>query len=137
MAGFSKEAVIQALEAQMVDYTQRADGAHASAVEAWEGQRKRIQRAKKNLRQAVRDLTEGRIEIEAFAKRIKESGGRGYRDGWLDTAVLRVSSPPEREPSAVEKSIASAIALAKGAAGDTLTVTEMRQLGILDYVKRF
>lgn len=136
MAGFSKEAVIQALEAQMVDYTQRADETHASVIEAWEKQRKRIQRAKKNLRQAVRDLTEGRIEIEAFAKRLNDSDDRGYRYGWTTTAALQVPAPPKREPSAVEKSIASAIALVKGATGDTLTVTEMRQLGILDYVKR-
>src|SRR5690606_38399333 len=108
---------------------------HAAALTAWEQERAAIQRAKKNLRQAVRDLTEGKIEIEAFAKRIKDSGEGYRRVGWELTASKQVPKPPVLEKSANERTLERLIALAKSATGDEFTVTELTKLGILGWVK--
>jgi len=136
MAGFSKEAVIEVLEAKRDIQRVLADENHARELKSWEMLRAGIQRAKKNLRQAVRDLSEGRIEIEDFAKRIQKSAADRYRSlGWVEDAAKKVPAPPERKPSPGEVALESAIRIVRTASGDSLSVTEMRQLGILDYVR--
>lgn len=135
MAGFGKSAVVEALNGRLAEYKAKADEAHATSLESWEKQRATIQRAKKNLRQAVRDLTDGKIEIEVFAKRLNDSGDGYRRDEWTKTAARKVPKPPVRNLSPVERALASAIRLVDSASGESLTVSEMRQLGILDYVK--
>lgn len=136
MAGFGKSAVIEALKGKHAEAVADADANHAKELKVWENDRAEIQKAKKNLRQAVRDLVDEKIEIEAFAKRIKSSGEGVYRSlGWVDRAMRKVPVPPVRKPSHKEVALLSAIRLVESASGDSLSVTELRQLGILDYVR--
>ena len=134
MAGFEKSAVVKALESRLKEAREVNADFHTTRFKAWESERADIQRAKKNLRQAVRDLTDGRIEIEAFAQRIKSSG-RGYRTSWVDYSAKKVPAAPRLEKSEREVTLERLIDVAKSATGEAFSVNEMKALGILGWVK--
>lgn len=135
MAGYKNNAVVKALESRLAEQVEVSKTRHMAALQSWEKERAEIQRAKKNLRQAVRDLTEGKIEIEAFAKRIEDSAVGYRRAGWAAAASRPVPKPPVLERSANERTLERLIGLVKSATGDELSVTELTKLGILGWVK--
>ncbi|WP_336652699.1 MULTISPECIES: hypothetical protein [unclassified Leucobacter] len=135
MAGFSKEAVIEALAARLKEQAERSRQRHESSLAEWEKDRARIGRAKKNLRQAVRDLTDDKIEIEAFAKRINDSGTNYRHPVWTVEAAKTVPKPPVQQESENEVAIKRLIRLAESSTSDAFTITELKSLGILEWIK--
>lgn len=134
MAGFKKSAVIDSLKARLAEQGGRADDAHEVNAKSWENLRDEIQRAKKNVRQAVRDLTDGKLEIEEFSKRLTDDRGR-YGSNWLSYSARIVPPKPKRAETPNHKALTEKIALVEAYEGDAVTVNEMKALGILGWVK--
>ena len=132
MSGFNKQVVVAALEAKLADEVEARSKRHDDDVRAWEQKRDQIQRAKKNTRQAVRDLVDGRIEVEEFATRLNVN--RQY-EHWFTNAAKTVPAKPKSKPSAREVGLARVIGIVKSATTEAVTVQELRALGVLDFVK--
>ncbi len=132
MAGYNRDVVLEVLEEKLREAKSTTDDVHARALARFEDRRAEIQRAKKNLRQAVRDLTDGRIEVEEFAKRC--NANRSY-DHWFTRAAETVGVAPKRNPSPRERAFERVIKLIKSNAASSLTISDLRSLGVLDFVK--
>lgn len=131
MAGYSKDVIVAVLEGKLREAKQEADARFAKELEQFKVRRAAIQRAKKNVRQAVRDLQDGRIDVEEFAKRC--NAGRSY-DHWFIDAAKTVGVAPKRASSARELAFDRVIRLIKSNTADSLTIADLRALGVLGYV---
>lgn len=132
MAGYNKSVVLAVLEEKLQDAKDETDARHKQDVKAFENRRADIQRAKKNVRQAVRDLTEGKIEIEEFAERCNAS--RSY-DHWFTRAAQVVGSAPKRQESARERAFTRVLKVIRSNPAESLTIADLRSLGVLEFVK--
>lgn len=132
MSGFNKAVVVEALKQKLSEEVASGDRRHEDNVKEWEERRDEIQRAKKNTRQAVRDLTDGRIEVEEFATRLNSK--RGYNH-WFERAAEVVPPKPKRVASTREKGIERVISIIGSSDSEVVSVADLRGLGVLDFVK--
>lgn len=132
MAGYNKGVVLAVLEEKLSEAVAEADSRHSKDVASFEARRADIQRAKKNVRQAVRDLNDGRIEVEEFAKRCNSD--RKY-DHWFSKAALSVGTAPTRVKTARERAFTRVVDLIKSTPAESLTIADLRALGVLSFVQ--
>lgn len=132
MTGFNKAVVVEALKQKLGEESAAVNKRHADNIESWEAKRDEIQRAKKNTRQAVRDLSDGRIEVEEFARRLNSK--RGYNH-WFEYAGEPVPPKPIRTASSREKGIERVISIIESSDSEVISIPDLRGLGVLDFVK--
>jgi hypothetical protein len=126
MATFNKAVVVSALKAALEDATKATDAEHAQAIRDVEARNKSALEAKAWLD----DIISG-PDLRVMAKALSEWNNRKK----LDNAARDTEEVPERTEHARERRLKQVIEIVESSPNETVTVSDLRGLGVLEFVK--
>jgi hypothetical protein len=132
----NKHVVIDHLEQEHKAREAAQKHAHAESVEKWKAENRDIRRAQRESVPLITALTSELANPEPDWSAIREQAKRlGQYDSPLSTAARGLRDRPELAPTTTMLALRRVIELIKSHDSETVTVADLRGLGVLDYVR--
>jgi len=134
MTGYNKALVLQGVRDELAEATRRADVAHQKARADWQSSAERIGK----LRREALTIVATALAIDDDEERAQYlfPKGRMYNSplNRLEDAGHPIPPEPERVVTHREKQLQNVIAIIESADAPTVTVADLRALGVLQFV---
>jgi hypothetical protein len=142
MASFNKSIVLGGVRDELTRATQNADNKFDLELAAWNEARQEskasVKRAKATLAKVIAAGDDLAAVLEVIAP--LRNDYNGYRESVLETQLKVAAAepsliPPQRKRSARERALEHVIAIVESADGETISLTDLRGFGVMEFVK--
>lgn len=134
MAGLSRQGVIDSLAELLNEQTRRDEASHAKRLAEHREKVRKGKVAERKLKAYAQRLIDGKVEAAVFFDTIRVSGYHSNPNEFADVR-LSVESKPEFVESEGSQKLKEAIRLAKSLIGDEVSVSQLRELGIMKFLR--
>ena len=133
MASFNVDIVIGGVKDELTRATHSADNKFDADLAAWQERKSKIESARDKVRRALSKLVADELSIQEKARILANLGGRYDSD--VEVAKSDIPVIPQRVRSSRERSLEHVIATLESSTDKTVTLTDLRAFGVLEFVK--
>lgn len=133
MAGFNVDIVIGGVKDELTQATQSADQLYERDLTQWKKRKAYIEMARDKVRRILVKTQDAGLSVQEKAELLVEIGGR--YDSTSAIAAADIPAMPQRVQSARERGLGHVIATLESSDDKTVTVADLRGLGVLQFVQ--